>query len=171
MESNGKRPDLAVVNAETRIARTIIEEAIEAKAERVTYADVAAKLGMGPKHPRVRAALRSACRWSSLRVTGVEWLCEPDTGYRRANPTEAADMMAVTRKRSARAARRSIRRAQNLTTGATLSDAQRSQVFVELAAASAMMTVGSAAGVKKIAARIQSEELPTPEVLKLLAGS
>lgn len=170
MEDKQPGTSFVVVSMETRIVRSLVEKAIADKAERITYDEVAKELGKSPKDKKVRSLLRLACRYWSDRMEGVDWDCEHNSGFRRMQPKETADMLSGIRRKSIRATRRGVKRAINLTRNATLSEDDQKRLFIEMSSASAIMTIGSASGAKRIAAGVQSQELPPAEVLRLFTA-
>lgn len=170
MSENHKPASPTQISYETRMMRQFVEQAIKNNAERISYDEAGAAIHKSGSDSIVRTRLREACRWSELQVEGVAWECETNVGFRRLKPQEGADMLGGARRKANRKLRRDIRRTENLTRGVTLDEDDQKRLFVELTATSTMLTIGGANGVKKIASRVQSEELPPAEILKLFTA-
>lgn len=167
MANAAPRQTIAAIHGDTRILRNLVEESIASGSRQVTFEEAGKALGRPVNDPKMRVRLGSVCQWAGRRHEGVLYLSVRDVGFRLAEPKEAADFMASNRKGAVRRIRRVVGRVENLTRGAELGEDEQKRLFVEMAAAGAIMTVGDSHASKLIAARIQSEELPTAEVLKL----
>lgn len=166
--SEKSRPTTATeISYETRMMRQFVEQAIKSNTELISYDQAGEAIHKSGADKLTRDRLRDACRWSEKHHEGVAWECETNVGFRRLKAKEGADLLGVARRKVNRKLRRDIRRTENLTRGVTLEEDDQKRLFVELTATSTMLTIGGSNGMKKIASRVQSEELPPAEILKL----
>lgn len=151
---------------DTRILKAWARKQHEA-GETLTYEAAAAVLRADPDDHKLRLRLRSAAMWL-FRAVGAVYVCEKNVGYRLAEAKEAADLLSGNRQRVNRSTRRTISKAQTLSSTGILTDDEQARYFVEMTAAGAIGVASSSAARKRLESRASSAELPLAETLDVL---
>jgi len=165
-------PKAFTLSSDNHIIRTRVRTAIDGGGTRLTYEDCARWMGRPSHDIRVRQGLRLACKWYESQNQGKVFKSIRNVGYELCTPEEAPELAESGCIRIRKQARKTLQRSKSLATAGPLSDSAQYRMLIASITLSGVSEVVSAAANKRLRARVtsQSEELPSAEIFRVIAG-